>query len=747
MPDSVSDGSAAVLAEPGPAGTAVAPEPGLVSKLRSLTLRSKLLLMLLPTSLLSMATVAVLGYQSGKHALTQQATDQVLSVRASKKQQIETHFRTLRDTFGVFGDDVAVVSAMSLFKDGFSQLGRVRLPDDRRRKLENYYRTSFLPGLAKRAPRDSILLENVWPRTDKAIEAQTLFIAENASAPDRARLVDHPISNPYTLAHFTYHAWFREVAQRLKLYDLMLVDADSGTIVYSVMKEPDFATSLIDGPHANTNVGRLFRQVLGEHKKGLVRMVDFENYAPSNFDPSMFIATPIYSNFKLTGVLVGQLSVDEISRTMNGDKSWAQDGLGRTGNAFVTGPGMTLRSEHRGLIEDKEAFLATLKSSGISDQIVDDIRTGNTGILRLPVMTEGVRRAMQGATDTVMAPNVRGHASIQAFAPLSIPDLNWTLVAQIDQDEILQPQYRFQRNLMILACALALATTLAAMGLASRFLRPVHRLIDGLGRMRQGETDVKLAKSADDEFGKLTDSFNAMHQMLREKDQVIADKSKAHEALLRQLFLPAIADRLKAGETPIVDRVTNVTVIYATIIGYVKETEGLEPAQNMQLLSELFDAMDSIAIEHGIERIKTFGEQYVAVCGLTVPRLDHAQRALAFCDALADEVKRIVIEKGMNFQLRASLASGEINAGIVGKNRYSFDIWGKPLAFVRRLIHDTGGNEVRVTADTYALLGVTAGFTERPAVQALTLGSIRNYGRSLGRVNGAVASAVRQAAE
>ena len=238
MPDSVAE-----TAKP----DAAASSDGLMYKLRSLTLRSKLLLMLLPTSLLSMGTVAILSYESGKRALTELATQQVVSVRASKKQQIENYFRTLQDTFAVFGDDVAVVSATTLFKDGFNQLGRTKLADERRRKLEDYYRSSMLPTLTKRAPNENILFENVFPRNDKMLEAQTLFIAENPRAPDRDKLVDHPISNPYTLAHFTYHPWLRDVAQKLKLYDLMLIDADSGAVVYSVAKEPDFASSLIDG--------------------------------------------------------------------------------------------------------------------------------------------------------------------------------------------------------------------------------------------------------------------------------------------------------------------------------------------------------------------------------------------------------------------------------------------------------------------------------------------------------------------
>ena len=186
MPDSASE--TVVSSEnnaTSPPSALTVPESGLMSKLRSLTLRSKLLLMLLPTSLLSMGTVAVLGYESGKQALTEQATAQVLSVRASKKQQIESYFRTMRDTFAVFGDDVAVVSATSLFKDGYNQLGRVRLPDERRRKLEDYYRKSFLPALAKRAPRDPILYRKCFATKRQASSRRKL----SSSPKTRARQI------------------------------------------------------------------------------------------------------------------------------------------------------------------------------------------------------------------------------------------------------------------------------------------------------------------------------------------------------------------------------------------------------------------------------------------------------------------------------------------------------------------------------------------------------------------------------
>ena len=136
----------------------------------------------------------------------------------------------------------------------------------------------------------------------------------------------------------------------------MLVDADNGAVVYCGHERADFATSLIDGPHANTNVGRLFRQVLGEHKKGLVRMTDFENYVAVESRSVHVHRDARLQQLQAHRRAGRQLSVDEISRTMNGDKSWAQDGLGKTGIAFVAGPGMLLRSEHRGIIEEQGCF-------------------------------------------------------------------------------------------------------------------------------------------------------------------------------------------------------------------------------------------------------------------------------------------------------------------------------------------------------------------------------------------------------
>ncbi len=377
-------------------------------RLRSLTLRSKILMMILPASLISMGLAGLIGYFTARDALTKQATAQLTAIRSAKKAQVESYYRNLRSTFGIFADDVAVVSATQMLGDGFNQLGRQKLAPERTKALETFYRDKFVPELNKTPGFEQILPETLLPRNDRAAEAQALFITDNPhKANERAKLADHPVSNPYTLAHFTYHGWLKELADRLKLYDLMIV-VPSGNVIYSVAKEVDFTSNLIDGPYATSNIGRLFRQVLSEHRKGYVKFTDFEFYAASGGIPAQFVATPIYAGFKLVGVMIGQVSNDEVSRTMNGDKSWRADGLGETGFAYIAGPALFLRNDHRVFIENKARFLSVITEQGARPEEIETINRQNTTVLRYKMNIEGVRRALLGETGVVNARNAIG---------------------------------------------------------------------------------------------------------------------------------------------------------------------------------------------------------------------------------------------------------------------------------------------------------------------------------------------------
>ncbi len=283
--------------------------------------------------------------------------------------------------------------------------------------------------------------------------------------------------------------------------------------------------------------------------------------------------------------------------------------------------------------------------------------------------------------------------------------------------------------MMIVACGLTLLSTLFAMAMASRFIRPINNLMQGIDAIKGGRSSIRIEKAGDDEFGRLSDSFNTMAASIQERDAIIAGKNKAYAGLLNRVFPEIVADRMRAGEEQIIDTQPSVTMIYASVVGFTRETDDMSGNESVKLLNEIIECFDSMAEQHGVERVKTVGEHYIAACGLTVPRLDHAARAVDFADAIAAEVSRISSERKIKLEIRVSIASGKVHAGLVGNQRFVYDVWGRPLNLVRRLIHDTVAGEICVTQETHQQLGSDHGFSERPPIVGTTLGRIARFGR------------------
>lgn len=741
MPDtSAADSpSAQVASEPNPdpvpvpAGDGAAARPSILSRL---SLRSKLLLMLLLTSLLSIAITAWIGYQNGSEALTRQSMDQLTSLRIGNKQQFEAYIDNLRQTFRTFGEDVAVVSAIGMFKDGFSQLGKQGLAPERRAALETYYKDNLLAKIIDDG-RGIPLLETVMPRTDRALELQSLFIAENPNpVGQKATLVDHPVSNAYTLAHYTYHQWFHDLAERFHFYDLFLIDGSSGEVVYTVAKEVDLGTNLIDGPFARSNLGQLYQQVLREHQRGYVKMSDFDFYLPSYNQQAVFIATPIYSNWKFLGVFAAQISIEQMNRYLNNGVGSDATGLGETGSVYIVGDDRLMRSESRALQDHPDKYLGTLEALSVPKATVERIRALKSAVLLQRVDTEAVTEALQGKSNTRVINGFGGVPVLSSYTPLDLPDLHWALLAERDQAEALAPQLAYARNVVIAACLLGLLTTLGALLMANRFLRPVNALLGGIENLRQGRFE-QIPLLAHDEFGQLTKAFNTMSENVRERDALVHSKSRAYEALLRRIFPDVVAERMKKGEGQIVQSFAQVSVLYAMVNGFVQSTEQLPQEDALSLLNELVDTFDAIAEELNIEKVKTIGEHYLAACGISVPRLDHARRVVEFADRMAGELEGINRKRGLALKLRIGIDSGEIQAGLVGSRRFVYDIWGKPLNVARRIVHETELGEVRLTEETFKALSSPADFASVILIKSKTLGEVKTYGRKLQSVTAA----------
>ena len=255
----------------------------------------------------------------------------------------------------------------------------------------------------------------------------------------------------YSKLHAKYHPAIRDFLEQFGYYDIFLVDPDSGDIVYSVFKELDYTTSLKDGPYASTNFGRVFREANNSNDPNYVKLVDFEPYAPSYEGAASFIASPIFDGPEKVGVLLFQMPIDKINAVMTSNSDWKSVGLGGSGETYLIGDDLAMRSQSRFLIEDKEGYYAVMKGLGTDQGVLDKINAKDSTILLQKVETKGTRAAIAGNTDVEIFPDYRDVPVLSAYAPVDIEDVHWAIMSEIDESEALKAVASLRASMFKLA--------------------------------------------------------------------------------------------------------------------------------------------------------------------------------------------------------------------------------------------------------------------------------------------------------
>jgi HAMP domain-containing protein len=320
-----------------------------------------------------------------------------------------------------------------------------------------------------------------------------------------------------------------------------------------------------------------------------------------------------------------QLSFDAIDDVLTGGRAWQRDGLGQSGESDIFGPDYLLRTDVRPFLEDPEAFLAGLKANGLPEKKLNRIRTYKTTILQVEARRQSVTEALAGKDGAVIEQRLFGpRLRLVSFMPLHIEGLHWVIESQMDLDEALQPVSEMRRLFSWWGAGLLLLIVMAALLMTRQILRPINDLVGAARRVADGDLTAQVEWKWKDELGMLADTFNLMTKSVREKTELIEQKNAENERLLLNILPGAIAERLKHGEQSIADGFAEVTVLFADVVGFTAFSAHTPPAELVSLLNDLFSRFDAASLRHGIEKIKTIGDCYMAVCGLPKPRPDHA---------------------------------------------------------------------------------------------------------------------------
>jgi class 3 adenylate cyclase len=293
---------------------------------------------------------------------------------------------------------------------------------------------------------------------------------------------------------------------------------------------------------------------------------------------------------------------------------------------------------------------------------------------------------------------------LSSYAPLNIDGFNWVILSEMDLSEAYGPIDSFGRQLLLWATLLMISVTLVAMALAERFVRPIARLMEMSRRVKGGGGEEFVPLESQDEFGELSRSFGEMVGELRARTRLVEEKNRENERLLTSVFPASIAGRLRRLEENIAESVPNAGVLFADLTGFSPIVCRLSAREIVSILNDLFSSFDEAAEHHGMEKVKTMGDSYLAVCGLSVPYLDPDRRALDLARDLLGIVLRFNHERGLRLNLGVGIGTGDIVAGIVGRRRFVYDVWGETIGEVSRLRSACSPGEIWVTETVYRRL-------------------------------------------
>ena len=188
-------------------------------------------------------------------------------------------------------------------------------------------------------------------------------------------------------------------------------------------------------------------------------------------------------------------------------------------------------------------------------------------------------------------------------------------------------------------------------------------------------------------------------------EQSLEGEQARRDALLDSMLPAGIAERLKAGETPIADAEPRASIVFVDVVGYSRLTRELSPEALVGLLEQAFAVLDSLVREHGLTKIKTIGDAYVAAAGVADAVEAGPIEAVAFAVAARDALRALGEQLGYALDVHAGIATGPVTAGVIGEQRPQFDLWGQTVNNASRLQAAAPPGAVQLDGRTAAEVG------------------------------------------
>lgn len=197
--------------------------------------------------------------------------------------------------------------------------------------------------------------------------------------------------------------------------------------------------------------------------------------------------------------------------------------------------------------------------------------------------------------------------------------------------------------------------------------------------------------------------------------------------MLLNILPEPIAKRLKDSTETIADGVEEVSVLFADIAQFTPFSSALSPLDVVRVLNRMFSAFDEIATRHGIEKIKTIGDAYMAAAGVPTHRREHLVAVAEMALDMQESMRTINLELGTNLDLRIGLNTGAVVAGVIGVKKFIYDLWGDSVNTASRMESHGVPGRIHTTEAVFKALNHRYLFECRGEIDVKGKGPMKTY--------------------
>ena len=231
-------------------------------------------------------------------------------------------------------------------------------------------------------------------------------------------------------------------------------------------------------------------------------------------------------------------------------------------------------------------------------------------------------------------------------------------------------------------------------------------------------------------LGVSTTAYVLLQYFVRAREQARAElevERAKSERLLLNVLPASVASRLKESDEVIADGFPSATVLFADIVGFTPLAQELTPADTVALLDKVFARWDELAARHGVEKIKTIGDSYMVAGGLPTPREDHAEAIADLALEMGAEVERCAEESGRSLEVRIGIDTGPVVAGVIGRAKFSYDLWGDTVNTASRMESHGVPGAIQVSERAYEQLRDSYYLRQRGTIEVKGKGPMTTY--------------------